>query len=217
MEKHIRTYTGENVDVTYEAGRCIHVAECVKRLQTVFDTSRRPWILPDADSPDSIAETVLECPSGALHYERKDGGKSEPVQANNTIRPIKNGPLHVRGDFIIMNSAGEVLLQDTRAALCRCGGSANKPFCDNTHKAIDFVAPDTFADTEVITEVLDGGKLRIVPTTNGPLHIVGNFVVTNSKGEAVYQGTDEELCRCGGSSHKPFCDGTHQKIGFIAD
>ncbi len=216
MEKGIRNYTGEKIDVMYEAGRCIHGAECLKRLHAVFDTNRRPWVLPDAASPDSVAMAVLACPSGALHYERKDGGEAELAQEQNTIRLIQNGPLHVRGDFTIINGAGELVLNDTRAALCRCGGSANKPFCDNAHKAIGFVAPDTVAEPQSIIETLSGGKLCFETTTNGPLHITGSFTVLNRKGEPVYQSTDESFCRCGGSASKPFCDGTHEKIGFVA-
>lgn len=217
MEMRIRNYTGESIDVSYEAGRCIHAAECIKRLHAVFDTSRRPWVLPDAASPDSVAAAVVACPTGALHYERKDGGEAETVQQQNTIRLNRNGPLYLRGDFTIVNGAGEIVVSDTRAALCRCGGSANKPFCDNTHKTIRFVAPETVAEPQSIIESSHGGKLSIKTTTNGPLHITGSFTVLNSKGEAVYQGADEWFCRCGGSANKPFCDSNHKKFGFIAE
>jgi CDGSH-type Zn-finger protein/uncharacterized Fe-S cluster protein YjdI len=217
MEKRIRTYTGEHIDVTYETARCIHVAECIRRLNAVFDTSRRPWVLPDAALPDNVAATVLTCPSGALHYERKDGGEAEVAAAHNTIRLTRNGPLYVRGDFTIVNGEGELVVNDTRAALCRCGGSGNKPFCDNTHKAIGFVAPDPIAEPQSIIEPMPGGKLRVEATTNGPLHITGNFTVLNHKGEVIYQGIDKEFCRCGGSASKPFCDGTHEKIGFVTE
>ncbi len=217
MEQHIRKYTGEKIDVTYGVERCIHAEECIKRLHAVFDTAKRPWIQPDAGSADNIATTILHCPSGALHYERKDGGEDEPISAHNTIRLNMNGPLYLRGDFTIVNGVGELVVNDTRAALCRCGGSANKPFCDNTHRKIGIIASTTVAEPQVITENLDGGKLHIETTTNGPLHITGHFTVQNGKGEPVYQGTDETLCRCGGSANKPFCDGTHEKIGFVAE
>jgi CDGSH-type Zn-finger protein len=124
--------------------------------------------------------------------------------------------LYLRGDFTIVNGAGELVVNDTRASLCRCGGSANKPFCDNTHKTNGFTAPDV-TEPQPIIDVETGGKLHIETTTNGPLHITGNFTVLNSKGETIYQGTDETFCRCGGSANKPFCDGTHEKNGFIAD
>jgi uncharacterized Fe-S cluster protein YjdI/CDGSH-type Zn-finger protein len=136
VERRIRKYTDEKIDVTYDAVRCIHAEECIKRLHAVFDTTKRPWVQPDAGLADNVAMTILQCPSGALHYERKDDEDEavEPIPTHNTIRLSMNGPLYLRGDFTIVNGVGDLMVNDTRAALCRCGGSANKPFCDNTHK-----------------------------------------------------------------------------------
>ncbi len=213
MEKR---YFGGDIDVTYDAGRCIHVAECLRRLHSVFDTNRRPWVLPDAGAADDVAATIHTCPSGALHYERHDGGKPEPIPQQNTIRLIRNGPLYLHGDFTIVNGAGELVVHDTRASLCRCGASSNKPFCDNSHRKIGFTAPSTIAEPQANFEASDGGELYVETTTNGPLHVTGSFTVLSSKGEPIYQGTDETFCRCGASGNKPFCDGTHEKIGFVA-
>jgi CDGSH-type Zn-finger protein/uncharacterized Fe-S cluster protein YjdI len=217
MPQRIRNYTGEKIDVTYDAERCIHVAECLKRLHTVFDKSKRPWVQPDHDLADSVAATILACPSGALHYERKDGGEAEPIPEHNTIALSRNGPLYVQGDFTIVNGAGEIVVHDTRATLCRCGESANKPFCDNTHIAIGFKTPAIINEPQTITKRADGGKLYIETTANGPLHITGNFTVLNGRGEAIFQGTDESFCRCGASANKPFCDNAHSRIGFVAE
>ena len=214
MEKR---YTGEAIDVTYDAGRCIHVAECTRRLHAVFDTNRRPWVLPDAGSADSVAATILTCPSGALHYERKDGGAVEPIPEHNTIRLVQNGPLYLRGDFTIVNGNGELVVNDTRASLCRCGASANKPFCDNSHRTVGFEAPATITEPQTNIEAMTGGELHVETTTNGPLQVSGNFTVLNSISEPIYQGTDATFCRCGASSHKPFCDGTHDNIGFVGE
>ncbi len=54
----------------------------------------------------------------------------------------------------------------------------------------------------------------IEPTPDGPLKVSGAIGLTNSKGEAVATRQTFFLCRCGGSANKPFCDGTHGKIGF---
>ncbi|MEU7590581.1 CDGSH iron-sulfur domain-containing protein [Micromonospora sp. NPDC049230] len=67
---------------------------------------------------------------------------SEP--AATTITPYEDGPLLVRGDFALVTPDGEHI--DARrgtVALCRCGKSALKPFCDGTHKAINFQAGTT--------------------------------------------------------------------------
>lgn len=63
--------------------------------------------------------------------------KDEPIQ----ITPCPNGPLLVRGDVQLVSDDGTPIPKHRRTvALCRCGVSALKPFCDGTHKAIDFHA-----------------------------------------------------------------------------
>jgi uncharacterized Fe-S cluster protein YjdI len=65
-----RTYHGTDVDVSFDASLCQHAAECVRGLPAVFDTGRRPWILPDGAAADDVIEVVGRCPSGALRIER---------------------------------------------------------------------------------------------------------------------------------------------------
>ncbi|GAA0980114.1 (4Fe-4S)-binding protein [Nocardiopsis tropica] len=69
-----KTYEGQSVTVTFEAGRCRHAAECVRGLPEVFDTARRPWIRPDGATAERLVEVVRRCPSGALRYRLADGG-----------------------------------------------------------------------------------------------------------------------------------------------
>jgi len=58
------------------------------------------------------------------------------------ITVAKNGPLLVQGDAILKDASGNPIpTQKATFALCRCGGSKNKPFCDGTHKEIGFEAP----------------------------------------------------------------------------
>lgn len=138
MDEKIRAYEGDDVIVRYSVRRCIHAEECVHGLPGVFDPQQRPWIDPDGAPADAVAAVILRCPTGALHYERKDGGAEEPIPEENTIRVAPDGPLYVRGDLEITTPDGTVLLRETRAALCRCGASKIKPFCDNSHEDIGF-------------------------------------------------------------------------------
>ncbi len=55
-----------------------------------------------------------------------------------TVRP--NGPLLVKGNFAIKDASGSVRWEGTKTALCRCGHSENKPFCDGAHRAANFEA-----------------------------------------------------------------------------
>lgn len=211
-----RRYTGEQVDITYSAKRCIHAAECVRRLADVFDTQKRPWINADGAPADVIADVVPRCPSGALHYERKDGGTGETVPDRNTITLWHNGPLQFNGDLSIHGAAVEVI-NETRATLCRCGQSKNKPFCDNSHKESGFEAVTIAPIEGKSNPQTEGGALKITAHANGPLEVEGSFEIHDEAGNIIFSGSKTWLCRCGGSGRKPFCDSTHKTNGFQAD
>ena len=137
----IRHYTNDAIDISYDAHRCIHAAECMRGLPAVFDSARRPWIMPSAAGADEIANVIPRCPSGALHVERRDGGPAETPQKPTTIEPTHGGPYYVRGLVQLRSADGSSVVEDLRMALCRCGQSRNKPFCDNSHFAAGFDDP----------------------------------------------------------------------------
>lgn len=132
-----RSYEGRDVTVLYDLARCIHAKECVAGLPRVFDPDRRPWVDPDGASADSVARTIQACPTGALQYRRHDGG-AEEAPPEPAIRLVPDGPLYVEGRVELADADGRVRWTETRVALCRCGASKNKPFCDNAHLDIDF-------------------------------------------------------------------------------
>lgn len=160
------TYESDEIVVTWDKERCTHAAECVRGLPAVFQRDRRPWIDPTLGTADDIARVIHRCPTGALTYERLDGGAIEEQQ--NEVRALPNGPYVVRGDIVVVDQEGEVLLEATRVALCRCGGSSNKPFCDGTHKKNGFTAP---AEAGLVDEPEPGepadGRLRVHLQPNG--------------------------------------------------
>jgi uncharacterized Fe-S cluster protein YjdI len=130
-----RVYPGAGIEVRYDAVRCRHVEACVHGLPRVFAPGRRPWIVPDEEAdPGLVAEVVRRCPTGALHYTLVDGPVEEPAEVT-TVTPLPDGPVLVRGDLRLEVEPGRVV-SETRAALCRCGASENKPFCDGSHERI---------------------------------------------------------------------------------
>ena len=136
-----KSYRAESITVFFDARRCLHVAECVRGLPNVFDPDVRPWIQPANAPAEAVAEVVRRCPTGALHYAltsdptlETTSGSDEVGDDETRITPQPDGPLMVRGRLRIATPRGD--LQETRAALCRCGGSGNKPFCDGTHSKI---------------------------------------------------------------------------------
>ncbi len=132
-----RIYRNDRIAVSWEPKLCIHTGYCFRSLPHVFKPGERPWVDVTAASPDEIAAAVMRCPTGALYFERLDGGPQEAVPAETTLAERPNGPLYVRGRLKIRLQDGSVR-EETRVALCRCGQSANKPFCDGTHRRIGF-------------------------------------------------------------------------------
>jgi CDGSH-type Zn-finger protein/uncharacterized Fe-S cluster protein YjdI len=212
----IHKYQGESILVTWHSGRCTHVAECLRGLPSVFDIHVTPWVRPDRAAAAAVAGVVERCPSGALHYERLDDGPAEQPAERNVVLVSADGPLYIWGDLEIITSDGVLLLSDTRVALCRCGASGNKPFCDNTHVETFFAAPATLGSDQTTRDATPGpdGRLRIRLVEDGPLELEGPFVIASAEVETAYEGNRARLCRCGGSESKPFCDETHGKIRF---
>ncbi|MGD9932603.1 MAG: (4Fe-4S)-binding protein [Dehalococcoidia bacterium] len=137
--KRIQRYEAGDLAVTFDPNLCIHAARCLQRLPEVFDVGRRDWVRPDAAPAEDVEAAIRACPSGALTYEQQ-GGSPEVPDAEPSIQSAKDGPLHVRGRLTIRDAEGGVLAEGSRFALCRCGSSANKPFCDNSHRAAHFRA-----------------------------------------------------------------------------
>lgn len=120
-----RRYTGEHVDVSFDPLRCRHAAECVRGLPSVFDTRRKPWILPDGDDAAAIVEVVARCPTGALRTHPRDVAPERP-ETPQRVHAVPGGPLLLRGDLLVEDE------RETRAALCSCGATANAPYCDGS-------------------------------------------------------------------------------------
>ena len=128
----------------------------------------------------------------------------------NTILPAPNGPYFCGGDFVIVTASGERAA--SQATLCRCGGSANKPYCDSSHERL------RFADAGRLPAGAPPGRggsgtATLTSQANGPLRVEGPATIASTDGRTS-TGDPILLCRCGGSSTKPFCDGTHKRNGF---
>jgi uncharacterized Fe-S cluster protein YjdI len=133
-----REYRNDAIAVQWSPEYCIHTGRCIMAQPAVFDPGRRPWVILEGATADDIADAVLRCPTGALHFTRLDDGSQEEPGGETYAVPVKNGPLFVSGPISITDSDGNVVREDTRVALCRCGSSDNKPFCDGTHRTIGF-------------------------------------------------------------------------------
>lgn len=218
MPKKIYEFEGSDVIVRWDRIRCIHAEECVHGAPQVFDPNRRPWIEPDEIKADEVAKVVWDCPTGALHYERKDGASGEPIPSSNSARLAVDGPIYIEGriDLVFADGTRE---NENRVALCRCGDSKNKPFCDNSHieagysdhgtLAVAMLAPGDGEDP--------GTQVELSSAPNGPLLIRGPIEIQSADGTDTQSGVKGALCRCGASQNRPYCDGSHVAAGFEAE
>jgi len=209
----VETVQGRQIELQFEAKRCIHSRFCVTWAPKVFLANvQGPWIHPDAVPVEQLVEVAHACPSGAIRYRRKDGAPDEPVPAVNLASVREAGPYAFRAVLQI-----DGVPAGFRATLCRCGASKNKPYCDGSHLGIGFKATGEPPSGKTDMLPVRDGVLAIDPQVNGPLRVRGNLEITSGTGRVVARVTSTYLCRCGGSANKPFCDGTHTKIGFRSD
>ncbi|WP_342527731.1 (4Fe-4S)-binding protein [Chryseomicrobium sp. FSL W7-1435] len=123
-----KEYVSSDINVYFTPGLCIHAAECVKGLPSVFNTKKRPWINPENGVASAIAEIVERCPSGALQYIRHDNVRGELPEVPTIVNAHTNGQLEMRGDLHFTQYEQPIVTY--RAVVCGCGQTGNSPFCD---------------------------------------------------------------------------------------
>lgn len=205
---------GSEVTVMFDGKRCVHSRNCVLSHPEVFVPNvQGGWIFPDAAPAAEVIRIGQNCPSGAIRVTRNDAAESSDAAPKvNTLRVRENGPLALEAPILLRGVA-----QDSpRATLCRCGASANKPFCDGSHVKAGFAASGEVP--EKVSEVLTdrAGPVDLQPLADGPLKLVGSIEVVTGTGQTVNRATQLFLCRCGASKNKPYCDGSHKAAGFVA-
>ncbi len=137
QKKITKKYTNDDITVVWQPHVCIHSAICFRGLSKVFNPQKRPWITLENTDSQTIMKQIDECPSGALSYFKNDAEPKE-VATETIVEPTKNGPLLVYGNISIKDSAGNLTKKHKVTALCRCGASSNKPFCDGSHVKVSF-------------------------------------------------------------------------------
>lgn len=134
-----RSYTNGEITVLWKQHKCVHSAVCFKSLPTVFDPRKRPWISMDGASTAQIKETVSKCPSGALSLESTiKTPDTEKGNSTASMHITPNGPILVNGPVEVKDAKGNKIVYTKMIALCRCGASKNKPFCDGSHHIVEF-------------------------------------------------------------------------------
>jgi CDGSH-type Zn-finger protein len=128
-------YHGDGVVMTDDHTLCEHAGYCGDRFTNVWRMIRRT---SDPEIRERLQHMVSLCPSGALDQAPAKGANLVEPAFEPSIGVIRDGPLWIRGGIPIESSDGTTYEVRNRVTLCRCGQSGNKPFCDGTHKEVEF-------------------------------------------------------------------------------
>lgn len=139
QKKITKKYKNNDITVVWQPHICIHSAICFRGLPAVFDPRERPWVRIEGADSEQIMAQIDKCPSGALsYYKNEDENKEEIAQQELIVEVTQNGPLLAYGNISIKDSEGNITKKNKVTALCRCGASGNKPYCDGSHAKIGF-------------------------------------------------------------------------------
>jgi uncharacterized Fe-S cluster protein YjdI len=142
MKDITKNYTNGEVTIVWKPALCIHSRNCFTGLGEVFHPQELPWVTPERSTTEKIIAQIKKCPSGALSYhmnaEPPVVETKEEAPAKVVVEPSVNGPLMVHGTIEVKGKDGSVSTKGAVTAFCRCGASANKPFCDGSHRTVGF-------------------------------------------------------------------------------
>lgn len=135
-EENIQIYKGKDIDIHFNRSICCGAARCVNNFSNIYKSASKDWISPDKGTIDEVIHSVKACPSGALSYKLKNSSPKEEYE-NEEINIIKGGPILVKGDIENEITSWSTDANKQKFALCRCGNSKNKPFCDYSHASLN--------------------------------------------------------------------------------
>lgn len=144
----MKEYKNDQIIVHWFPELCSHPGICSRLLPEVFNPKQSPWVNVNAAAPEDIITTIDKCPTGALRYSLTEGSQVEPQITSGVgnidfeksnpaavkIRVSPNGPLLIEGPAVVIGLDGHAVKEGGRMALCRCGLSENRPFCDGAHR-----------------------------------------------------------------------------------
>ena len=165
--------------------------------------------------PEAEAEKPVSTDEKAIDrwFLEQRGSKRVPkrLEIANELLVTSGGPLKMTGNITLIHEDGSVT-HANNLNLCRCGSSKNKPFCDDQHLELEFFDNGAISQLSDWMPVSRPQTVTVTCIKNGPLKFRGYLRLYNRKGQECIT-VSGELCRCGRSSKKPFCDKKHGCAG----
>ena len=143
---------------------------------------------------------------------QKNQGAPRLLEVPNETLVSNGGPLQVTGNITLVHEDGRVQYAN-HVSLCRCGHSGSKPVCDEQHVDMEFLNSGKIFEVSEITATSRPSKITISCIKDGPITFRGRMRLHNQFGQECVKMRGS-LCRCGQSASKPFCDGSHARVGF---
>lgn len=143
---------------------------------------------------------------------QKNQGAPRLLDVPNEALVSNGGPIQLTGNITLVREDGTVQYAN-HLALCRCGGSNSKPICDGKHVDREFLNPGKITQVSEISPSSRASKITVSCIKDGPITFRGRLRLHNQFGQECVKMRGS-LCRCGQSANKPFCDGSHERVGF---
>ncbi|MCW8873200.1 MAG: CDGSH iron-sulfur domain-containing protein [Xanthomonadales bacterium] len=143
---------------------------------------------------------------------QKNHGAPRLLDVPNEALVSNGGPIQLTGNITLVREDGTVQYAN-HLALCRCGSSNSKPTCDGQHLEREFLNPGKITQASDIAASSRPSKITISCIKDGPITFRGRLRLHNQFGQECVKMRGS-LCRCGQSASKPFCDGSHERVGF---
>lgn len=136
-----KEYSNGEITIFWKHELCIHSANCLMGMPRVFNNRRNPWINLAGANSKEVMKIIDSCPSRALTYLKSTNFRVQKPRKHKKQTPkfarvqiLKDGPALITGNFIIRDlKKKKIRLESEVAAICRCGHSNKKPFCDGSH------------------------------------------------------------------------------------
>lgn len=140
MSDVVKEYSNKDLTIVWQPKKCIHSEKCFKGLSTVFNPNNRPWVNIEGASSVEIKNQIDTCPSGALSYKliNEKLKETEKEDGERVVEVVKDGPLMLYGDINVKHHDRSETSKSRVTAFCRCGASSQKPYCDGSHKKVNF-------------------------------------------------------------------------------
>lgn len=167
---------------------------------------------PSADGQQEKLTTTARALDRWFKERQKNQGAPRLLEVPNEAMVTNGGPLQITGNITLVNEDGSVQYAN-HLTLCRCGASGAKPTCDGQHLEVEFLNAGKITEVSEIPASHRPSKITISCIKDGPITFRGRLRLHNQFGQECVKMRGS-LCRCGQSTNKPFCDGSHERMGF---